>query len=139
MRFDFIRQYRREFHVRTMCRVLAVSVGGYYAWLKRPASSRSREDRRLSTTIRAIHKESRQTYGSPRIHAELRDRGERLGRKRVVRLMQESGVRSVRARKYRVTTQSNHSHPVAPNTLDRDFDVKELNRVWLGDSTYIPT
>ncbi len=139
MRFDFIRRHRREYSVLVMCRVLEVSRSGYYAWVRRPECRRGREDRRLLTQIRMINSESRRTYGSPRIHGELRDQGFCHSRKRVTRLMHNHGIRSIRAKQFRVTTQSKHKHPVAANVLDRRFEVEDPNHVWLSDITYIPT
>lgn len=139
MRFGFVRDHREEFRVLTMCRVLRVSRSGFYAWLRRPESKRTREDRRLLVEIRAIHEGTRGSYGSPRIHRELREQGESCGRGRVVRLMKANGVVGRRKRKFRATTDSQHRHPVAENVLQRCFTVAEPNRVWVGDITYLWT
>jgi putative transposase len=139
VRFGFIRGHREEFRVLTMCRVLRVSRSGFYAWLRRPESRRTREDRRLLVEIRAIHQGTRGSYGSPRIHRELREQGEDCGRGRVVRLMKANGVVARGKRKFRATTDSKHSHPVAENVLQRCFAVDEPNRVWVGDITYLWT
>lgn len=122
-----------------MCRVLKVSPGGYYAWLKRPESRRGREDRRLLVEIKAIHQESRGVYGSPRVHAELKDRQMHHGRKRIARMMRKNGIRAKQSRKFKPTTDSNHSHPVAPNLLQRNFEADMPDQKWLADITYIPT
>lgn len=139
MKFDFIRRHVDQYPVRLMCRVLGVSRSGYYAWLRRPESRRGREDRRLKVRIRTIFHESDKAYGSPRIHRELRRNGIRCGRKRVARLMQEESLRAKSRRKFKATTDSNHSHPVAPNLLSRQFEVSSPDTIWLGDITYIPT
>lgn len=122
-----------------MCRVLEVSRGGYYAWLKRPESHRAREDRVLLVHIRASHKGSRGTYGSPRVHKDLIDHGHEAGRGRVARLMRQDGICGVQKRRYVVTTDSVHSLPVAPNVLERRFEVADPNEVWTGDITYLST
>src|SRR6266508_4672750 len=116
-----------------MWRGVAVSRAGFYACLDRAPSPRAQGDVRLRVAIRAIHAESRRSYGSPRIHRELRAQGQRHGRKRIARLMRVEGLRAKRSRRYRVTTRSDPTHPAAPNTLGRQFAVRELNRVWAGD------
>ena len=139
MRFRFIEEHQRVYPVRVMCRVLKVSPSGYYAWRSRPRSRRSREDRRLQVLIRAIHRRSRCSYGAPRIHVELVERGIRCGRHRVARLMRDAGLQGARRRRYRVTTDSHHVLPVASNRLAQQFTVKRPNQVWLADLTYLPT
>lgn len=122
-----------------MCRVLKVSRSGYYQWLKRPVSNRKQKDAELKEKIVQIHEQSRGTYGSPRIHQNLRQQGYRLGKKRVERLMKEAGICAVHKRKYRVTTDSSHNLPVAANRLNREFFVDKPNTSWVSDITYIPT
>ena len=122
-----------------MCRVLEVSTSGYYAWRKRPESRRRQQDRRLVVEIKAIHTESRQTYGSPRIHDELRDRGIRCGKKRVARLMRLHGIAAKQTRRFKATTDSKHTLPVAENVLSRQFTPAAPDTVWSADITYIPT
>ena len=122
-----------------MCQVLDVSLSGYYAWLHRPESQRSREDRRLLIETRAIHRQSRRRYGSPRVYRELRGRGRVCGRHRVARLMRQDGLEGTFRRKFRVTTDSQHRWPVAANHLARRFSVSRPDRVWAGDITYIRT
>ena len=122
-----------------MCRVLAVSKAGYYAWRDRPASARERANRCLAVDIRAVHRRSRGTYGSPRVHAELRARGIRCSEKRVARVMQGEGLRARVRRRFRVTTDARHSEPIALNVLERRFTVAEPDRVWAGDITYVAT
>lgn len=122
-----------------MCRLLEVSTSGYYAWLKRPPSQRSREDAILTDRIRWIHLRSRGTYGSPRIHAELCDEGVRVSRKRVARLMKAAGLQGVSRRKYvRTTVRQAGAHP-APDLVDRDFSADGPNELWVADITYIST
>lgn len=123
-----------------MCRVLGVSRSGLYASRRRPASSARQEaDAELLGHIRRVHSVSRETYGSPRIHADLRHDGIRVGRNRVERLMRENGIRARVRRPFRRTTDSAHGYPVAPNLLDREFDPKRPNQVWATDITYIWT
>lgn len=139
MKFSFIQTEKANHAVRAMCRVLKVSPSGYYAWCKREPSARARQDELLAVHIRAVHKQSRGTYGSPRIHATMRREGHRLGRKRVARLMREHGIAALPQKRFRRTTQSDHDYPVAPNVLDRVFTVSEPNRAWATDITYVWT
>jgi transposase InsO family protein len=122
-----------------MCRVLEVSASGYYAWLGRPMSRRAREERRLVRAIKEIHQEKRGVYGSPRVHAELGSKGMHHGRKRIARLMRESGIRARQIKRYKATTDSKHFYPVAPNLLQREFEARGPDQKWLADITCIPT
>jgi transposase InsO family protein len=147
MTYALIDEHRRSYDVVAMCTVLKVSRAGYYAWRKRRAaghqSARATEDARLLTLVRDAHAESDRTYGAPRVHEELRAQGERVAKKRVARLMRADGLVARPAPRRRpVTTDSDHGQPVAPNLLGRRFGVDQvpgLNRVWIGDITYIPT
>lgn len=130
---------KESFSVAMMCEVLEVSRSGYYAWRDRGPSTRAAEDARLGQEIAAIHAQSRRTYGSPRIHAELCDRGERTGRKRVARLMRARQLWGRRKRRFRCTTDSNHKHPIAPNLLQRRFEAERPDACWVGDITYLWT
>lgn len=129
---------RDAFPIRTMCQVLAVSPSGYYAWRTRPPSARARANEALTVEIRALHAESRQRYGSRKVHAKLR-RHRRVNHKRVARLMRENGLKSRRVRHRRVTTNSQHGLPVAPNVLNREFTAAQPNTKWVSDLTYVPT
>jgi len=139
MRYQFVRDHSGRYPVRRMCRVLEVTPSAYYAWRGRPESRRVREDRRLLVEIKAIHQAKRETYGSPRIQAELKAQGQRHGQKRVARLMRDNDIRAKQKRKFKATTDSKHSHPVAPNLLARDFEATAPNQKWVADITYIPT
>ena len=139
MRYRVIQEHDRRYPIRLMCRALAVSAAGYYAWRSRPESARSIQTRTLLSAIRVIHQESRETYGSPRIWDVLVKQGHRVGEHRVARLMRHGGIRAKTITKWRATTQSQHSFPVAANTLDRAFTVEAPNRVWAGDLIYIWT
>ena len=139
MRFAFIAAEKAALPVRLLCRTLQVSRAGFYAWQARPPAPRTRADERLGLEIAAIHAETRQRYGSPRIHAELGERGCRTGRKRVARLMRVRGLAARRRRRFRVTTQSRHPFPIAPNVLARQFERTGPDQAWVTDITYIPT
>src|SRR5262249_11186829 len=110
-----------------------------YAWKGRPTPAKRQADAQLAARIAAVHKGSRGTYGSPRVHAELHAHGLRVGRKRVERLMRESGLRARQKRRWRRPTDSRHSLPVAPNVLARCFQVAAPNQVWVTDVTYVAT
>lgn len=134
-----IAQHRGEYSVALMCDVLDVSRAGFYAHLKRPPSPRTLENRTVVEEIRSIQEKTRHAYGSPRMTRELCDRGHRFGRHRVARLMRLNGLQARRKRRFRKTTDSNHSFPIAPNLLERNFKVSAPNRVWVSDVTYIWT
>ena len=140
MRFRFIEDCRDEYPVRVLCDALDVSPSGYYAWRSRPESPRKRENRRLLADIRRIHDQHRRRYGAPRIHATLRAEGMAVSRGRVERLMRRHGIRARRSKAFRVcTTDSNHTLPIAPNRLDRNFTPAAPNQVWVSDITYVAT
>jgi putative transposase len=122
-----------------MCKVLNLARSGYYAWCKRKTSPRTQENEILSDQIKQIHQTSRQSYGSPRIHAALVAKGFQVGRKRVVRLMSKLGIGARPKRKFKATTDSEHDSPIAKNVLDRDFTTAEPDRAWVADMTYIWT
>ena len=134
-----MRAHQAEFRITTMARVLGVSTSGYYAWLKRPRSAREKSDTALVERMRAIHKRSRGTYGAPRIQAELADDGVLVSRKRVARLMRESGLSSISRRKRPTTTRRAASARPAPDLVDRKFAAEVPDRLWLADITYVPT
>ncbi len=125
--------------VTLMSRLLEVSRSGFYAWDKRAESARRRSDRALVVHIKAAHRASRDTYGSPRVHRELLAQGHTVGRGRVARLMRENALRGKRKRRFRNTTQSVHAHPIAPNVLKREFTVDKPNAAYVSDITYIWT
>ena len=142
MRFAFIQAHARIWRVTTMCRVLEVSRAGYYAWRARPLCERVKENRILTEKIRQIQRQVKARYGSPRTWQELRALGFTCGENRVARLMRRAGLRAKSARKFRVTTQSDHKHATAPNVLGRQFALEQHprpDRTWAADITYIPT
>jgi putative transposase len=143
VKYACIRLHRQEFSLVAMCRALQLSRAGFYAAERRVASARGRENEVLSALISTIHKNSRQTYGSPRIHREVRAGGWRCGRQRIARLMRAAGLRArTRRRWHPQTTNSKHGYGVSDNLLQRRFSVKEIagcDRAWCGDITYIRT
>lgn len=143
MKYACIREHHSQFSLSLMCRVLGVSRAGYYASRRRPQCQRALTDEQLRPEVCLIHARSRATYGSPRVHAELRAGGWRCSRKRVARLMREAGLRvKARRRQRPQTTDSRHGYAVAANELGRRFGVGAaggVNRVWCGDITYVPT
>ncbi len=142
MKYACIARHRGDVPVRLMCDLLGVSASGFYASLTRAPSKRERFNQQLRLEIRTVHAETRRCYGSPKIHRELKAHGIDCGHNRVARLMREDGLRSRRPRAFRITTQSDHSKPVAENHLRRRFDIKahpELDRTWAGDITYLRT
>jgi putative transposase len=122
-----------------MCRVLGVSTSGYYAWQSREQCERARKDAALSERIVKIHRQSRRTYGAPRILAELQEEGQRVGRKRVARLMRTSNVVGVSRRRSFQTTRRDPAARPAPDLVDRKFTANGPNQLWVADMTYIPT
>lgn len=136
----FMKTQKEEFPIERMSKVFGVSVSGYYAWSKRVPSLRERENEKLLLEIKAVYKESRKTYGSPRIHQELRQRGIFCGRNRVARLMRLNGIRARRRRrKFPKTTQRATGALAVPNLLNQNFKATVPNQVWVSDITYIDT
>ncbi len=131
--------HQAQYPVATMCRVLEVSTSGYYAWRKRPPSPRARRDAQLRARIETIHAESRGTYGVPRVHAELTEEGERVGRKRVARLMRQAGLEGVSRRRRRRTTRRQADAQPIPDLVNRNFTVEAPDRLWVADITYVST
>jgi len=131
---------RGEFKVTELCRALRLSTSGYYAWCKREPSERAKKDIELRVLIRAAFEKSRRTYGSIRIHEDLvDDHGQRVGRNRVIRIMQEEGIRARPRKRFKSTTMSEHDQPIAPNLLARDFTASAPNQRWVGDTTELRT
>jgi putative transposase len=137
--FSFIEEHRTRWPVTLMCEVFEVSTSGFYAWLARPESEQERRRQAILQEVRSIHLEVKRRYGSPRVHAELKEREIGCCKNTVAKLMREDGIRAKTARKFKATTDSDHKRPVALNLLDRQFNPEGPNRVWLGDITYIPT
>lgn len=141
MKYACIEANRMLFKVTMMCRVLGVSRAGFYAAQGRAPSERACEDERLRLEIRAVFRQSKQRYGSPRVHDALQAKEIRCGENRVARLMRLDGLRSKKRRRFRVTTNSDHGLALAPNLLEREFEVSthEPDQVWVADITYVPT
>jgi len=139
MRFAFIDTWKKIWSVEFLCRVLQVSSRGFRAWKTRPISQTQRDDMVLLTHIREQHRLSLRSYGRPRMTEELQELGLNFGHRRVGRLMRENGIKVVRTRKHKVTTDSNHRFNIAPNLLDQDFSAIGPNQKWAGDISYIWT
>lgn len=140
MKYEVIQSHREMYPIKAMCEILGVSESGYYARLKRDPSQRMRQDAELKATIISTWKHFRGIYGAPRIYKDLKAKGIRISQKRVARLMREAGIQGKMAgRKRPRTTQSDETHSFAPNLLNQQFKVKETNKVWLTDITYIET
>ena len=137
MRFAFIQAEKATWPVTVMCAVLMVSTSGFYAWQRRAPSAHEQKDERLKVRIGESFARSRRTYGSPRVHVDLAD--ERVGRNRIIRLMQAEGLEARVRRRYRSTTMSEHDQPVATNLLNREFEATAPNQRWVGDTTELLT
>jgi putative transposase len=135
----FIDAEKASYPVAMLCRLVDVSRAGYYAWSRRRPSKRAQADAALTEEIRAIHTKSRRTYGVPRVHASLCQQGQHVSRKRVARLMRVAGLRGCGSRRKVRTTVSDPQATPAPNLVQRQFDVGELDRVWVTDITYLAT
>jgi transposase InsO family protein len=139
MRFEFIKDYREEFSIEKMARLLGVSRSGYYNFLDKGKSAREVEDIQLKEQIKNIHKKSRGVYGSPRVHNELKRQGKRCSRKRVAKLMREEGIQAKMRKRWKKTTCVNEKAEPSANYLNQDFTTEEPNRVWVSDITYVWT
>lgn len=140
MRFVAIDEYRDKYRLKSMCKALRVSISGYHAWRKRPISERKIEECRLVGIIENVHEKSRESYGSPRIHAVLNKMEDvDCSLSRTARLMRKHGIKARSKRKFKATTNSKHKLPVAENILNREFNPENPNKAWAGDITYIWT
>jgi transposase InsO family protein len=135
MKFAWIHTEKATYPLTRLCRWLDVTRSGYYAWRARPESAHARRDRRLKVLVHASFTESKQRYGSPRIHRDLVEQDEAVSRKRVVRLMREDGLKARQRKRFKCTTMSDHDQPVAANLLDRQFTAEAPNQRWVGDTT----
>lgn len=138
-RYQFITAHRHDYPVQRMCAVLGVAASGFYDWLRREPSQRQQANEALAVRIQDIHERSCQTYGYPRIHAELREAGEVVGKHRVARLMTRMGLKTRGRHRFRVTTQASQRRTPAPNLLAQDFNATRPNLKWLVDITYLAT
>lgn len=140
MRYSFIREHRQQFHVAALCRLLNVSLSGFYAWLTRPESARQQANGQLVEEIRSVHANSRGTYGRRRVHAQLQAQGVPCSVNRVARLLRQEGLCGRgRRRRRALTTDSQHALPVAPNRLAEGIAVTGPDQVWVSDITYLRT
>lgn len=137
-KYEFVELNSSEFEVEKMCRLFEISRSGYYDWLKRDNSQKYLENQKLLIKIIKIHEDSKKRYGSPRITAELKKAGELVNHKRVEKLMRMNGIRAKMKRRFKRTTDSKHSNPIAENILNRDFKAEKPNQKWVSDITYIP-
>jgi len=134
-----VKANQAEYRVATMCRVLEVSRSGFYAWLARGPSKRAQANAALLQTIEKVPEESDGTYGAPRMHAELPDRGLQASLNRVARVMREAGIQGVSRRKGIRTTWRGHDARPAPDLVDRTFEATGPDQLWVADITYVPT
>ena len=139
MKYAFIRAHSKQYKVSHLCQALGVSPSGYYDWRDRPESARANQNRQLATKIGLYHKASRGIYGSPRIHQDLVDSGERVSVNRVARLMNRHGIQSKVAKKFVITTDSKNTMQPAPDRLKRQFSTEAPDKAWVSDTTFIPT
>jgi transposase InsO family protein len=134
-----MKEMRLQYPVPMMCRAYDVSASGYYAYVSRPLSKRTREDARLEVEIKAAHKRTRQVCGAESLQKDLADNGVQVGVCRIKRIRKKLGIRCKQTKKFKTTTDSKHTLPVAENLLDQQFSVAEPNTAWVSDITYIPT
>ena len=139
MKYQFIDMHRSEFAVERMCRALQVSKSGYYAWKVRPQSKRARANEKLDHHIKTIYRKNKGTYGSPRITKALNKQNIACSENRVARRMRINGIKAKTKKRFKVTTNSKHNHPVAENLLGQHFQAQRPNQVWASDITYIGT
>jgi putative transposase len=139
VRYQFIRDQEGEHRRRALCRALAVSRSGYYGWKRRPECPRAQANRKLLARIHAIHVRAREAYGIVKTCRALHAEGQAVGHNRVARLRRRHGIVAKRVRRFRLARAARHNLPAAPNLLERNFAVREPNRVWVGDITFVAT
>lgn len=139
MKYWFIDQHRSSHGVQKMCRVIEASRSGYYRWKKQPQSKRQKENEKILMEIKESHKNSRRTYGSPRVVEDLQAKGMTCGKNRVARMMKVNGIVGKAKKKFKATTDSKHNLPVAENLLKQNFETEKPNTVWTSDITYVWT
>lgn len=139
MRFQFMKDHNKEFCIEKMAKIFQVSRAGYYKFLRKNPSKRKLENQRLIKEIRKIYEESRRTYGSPRIHGELKKAGESCSKKRIARLMRQEKIQPKMRKHWKRTTKTNPKREAAPNHLNQNFSVDASNVVWVADITYVET
>lgn len=139
MKFRFVQEHRETFRVGKMCEVLKVSRSGFYAWRRRQPSRRILEDETIAEQVRAVHREFREIYGSPRVYRELKKRGEVWGRHRIARIMREEGLLARCTKQFQWIATTRSELPASPDFLQRQFSAPRRDRVWVGDITQIRT
>jgi putative transposase len=140
VKFAFIDAEKAFHRITKLCWLLKVSRAGFYAWCGRPPSGHAIEDARLTILVREAHERSRRSYGSPRVHVELAETHQVfVSRKRVIRIMQQEGLKARVRKRFKCTTNSDHDQPVAANLLDRNFEADRPNQKWVGDTTELVT
>ena len=139
MKYAFIREHRKAHKITRLCDLLEVSPSGFYDWLDRPESNRSRVNRALTEKIKYFHRQSNEIYGSPKVHEDLLGDGETCGVNRVARLMRVADIKSKMARQFVITTDSKNTQQPAPDLLKRQFNVDRHNKAWVSDTTFIGT
>ena len=139
MKFVFIDAEKATWPVAVLCDVLGVSRSGFYAWRSRPVAASVVANAKLLDEIKAAHTAGRRAYGSPRVARALRQRGHRVGKSRVAKLMRREGIVALKKKRFRKTTDSAHDHPIAPNLLARNFAADVPNVAWVTDVTYVST
>jgi transposase InsO family protein len=139
MKYQFIESNKNTFDISIICPVLGVKRVSYYAWKKRPESRRKKANMELLKEIKKIHKKNKEIYGSPRIQSELNDNGKNYGKNRIARLMRENGIYSKIKKKYRYKSKQSNEINACDNIVNRSFNIKKPNKVWVSDITYIPT
>jgi putative transposase len=139
MKYQFIENHRSAFAVEKMCRSLQISKSGYYAWRTRPKSNRDQANEKLDHHIRTIYQQSKGTYGSPRITGALNNQNIHCSENRLARRMRKNNIKAKTKKRFKVTTHSKHTHPIAENLLGQDFTAQRPDQVWASDITYLWT
>jgi len=139
VRYAFVEQHRDSYPMQALCEALQVSDSGFAAWQRSEGPTKWLSDAALLKLIREIHEQTKAAYGSPRIYEEIKGRGIPVGKGRVERLMRENGLRGRHKRRFKATTDSKHSLPVAPNRLEQNFTTERPDQVWTADVTYLAT
>ncbi len=139
MKYAYIRDNQYQYPIVRLCLLLEVSSSGYYNWKDRPPSKRARDNQRLTAKIRCLHKDSHEIYGSPNIHKDLLDEGEKVGVNRVAKLMKKGNIKAKTAKRFVITTHSKNTLKPAPDLLQRQFTMTRKNQAWVTDTTFIAT
>ena len=139
MRYQFVQKEKKAFPISTLCRVMQIHRGSYYAWVNREESKTNQENRKMIRSVKLTHSKAKGSYGARRHADELTDQGFSCGRSRAKTIMKLAGVEAKQKKKFKATTDSNHTREIFPNFLRRAFTVSRPNKVWVSDITYIWT